>query len=68
MVATTHNNHMHSDSKKRRSSFLVALLSAAVFVSRYVANAGGLDRGSWSTARSGRVGGTKSRRVGDDSL
>ena len=30
-----YNNHMHSDSKKRRSSFLVALLFAAGDVRRY---------------------------------
>jgi len=32
------NNHMHSDSKKRRSSYLVALLFAAGDVRRYAQN------------------------------
>ncbi len=34
------NKHMHSDSKKRRSSFLVALLLAAGDVKRYAADQG----------------------------
>jgi hypothetical protein len=35
MASKAHNNHMHSDSKKRRSSFLGALLLAAGDVRRY---------------------------------
>jgi hypothetical protein len=50
-TSNTPNNRMHADSKKRRSSFLVALLFAAGDASRSAAATNAVHLAAWMVKR-----------------